>query len=232
MSGLEYEQLIFSGDDEIKAISSPGETAGRARFNACGYFPGLGIDATDLSSEGEGEESRAVSVEEKIVHSGWQRKGAKHGSGASVEDYHPTAALLSVRKQLAIFRRPQLQAVRGGESRGKLEPGALGGMLQVHDGYGGSRRSDFVIGFEQAEVRDVRGASVGSHFDFMRPSAYRNDALVRRIASRKGDDFAGALLNDSHRLRGERKRQQPCDRETRHSHGCVISRWMRAKALT
>ena len=162
MSGLEYEQLIFSGDDEVAPIRCPCETAWRAGFNACGYFSGLGIDATDVSSEGEGEESRAVSVEEKIVHAGRQRKSTEESARHGVEDHHATAALFGVRKQLAIFRRPQLQAVRSGESRGKPEPGALGGMLQVHDGYRGSRRSHFVTGFEQAEVRDVRGESVGA----------------------------------------------------------------------
>jgi hypothetical protein len=58
-----------------------------------------------------------------------------------------------------------------------------------------------VIGFEQAEVRDVSGVAVGCQFDFMRPIAHSNRGWVRWIAGREDDYSSGALLNDGYGLR-------------------------------
>ena len=90
-----------------------------------------------------------------------QSKSAEHSSGVSVEDDHAGIAFFCVREQLLVLWRAQLETMRSSESIRKLEPAALGKVLKVDHGYRCSRCSHLVIGFEQAEVRDVSGMPVG-----------------------------------------------------------------------
>lgn len=88
-----------------------------------------------------------------------------------------------------------------------------------------------MIGFEQAKIRDIGDSPVWCQLDFVRLVTDANGCLARRIVGREEHYLAGSFLNDGDRLPMQSKRQEPDYQDEDYSHGRVISRKVRPKAM-